>query len=140
MNFFLFTKTCYCHSHKKRKDSLETRAVYIEISLVSWILPKGPKHRGSILTNMASFERDQPLARAFHAMMDKIGTGTLQIAKKWNWKWIFIHQWYFFRKMAAIKASFAPEYVHLQSWSRRFMAKYKDVPTKILKRHATTLF
>ena len=36
------------HSHKKRKDILETRAVYVEISLVFWYLTNGPKHRGSI--------------------------------------------------------------------------------------------
>ena len=43
------------HSHKKWKDSLETRAVYIEIFLVSWNLPNGPKHRGSILRNECQF-------------------------------------------------------------------------------------
>ena len=58
---------------------------------------------------MASFEGDQPLARAFHAIMDEIEADILQIAKKWNWKWIFIHQGYFFRKIPTINTSFAPE-------------------------------
>ena len=31
----------FSHSHKKGNDSLEARAVYIEISLVSWNLPNG---------------------------------------------------------------------------------------------------
>ena len=101
------------HSLKKRRDSLETRAVYIEISLVSWNLPNGPKHRGSILKNMASSEGDQLLAGAFHAIMGKIEAGILQIAKKWNWKWIFMYQGYFFRKIPATNASFAPKYMHL---------------------------
>ena len=74
------------HSHKKRKDSLETRAVYTEISVVSWNLPNILKYRGSILRNMASFEIDQVLAGAFHVIMDKIEADILQIAKKWNWK------------------------------------------------------
>ena len=56
------------HSHEKRK---ETRAVYIEMSLVSWNLLNCPKHRGSILRNIASSEVDEPLAKAFHAIMDK---------------------------------------------------------------------
>ena len=30
---------------KKRKDSLEIRAVLIEISMLSWDLQSGPKHR-----------------------------------------------------------------------------------------------
>ena len=34
------------HSHKKQKDSLETRAVLIEIFMLCWNLPSGPKHRG----------------------------------------------------------------------------------------------
>ena len=35
---------------------------------------------------MASSEGDKVLAGAFHAVMDKIEAGILQIAKKWNWK------------------------------------------------------
>ena len=70
------------HSHKKRKDSLETRAVYIQISLVSWNLPNGPKQQGSILRNMSSSEADQLLAGAFHAIMNKIEADILQITKK----------------------------------------------------------
>ena len=36
-------------SLKKRKDILETRAVLMEISMLSWNLPSGPKRRGSLL-------------------------------------------------------------------------------------------
>ena len=36
------------HSHKKRKDSLEKRAVLIEIFMLCWNLPSGPKHRGRL--------------------------------------------------------------------------------------------
>ena len=70
------------HSHKKWKDSLETRPVYIEIPLLSGNLPNGPKHRGSILKNMASSEGDQLLEGAFHAIIGKIEAGILQITKK----------------------------------------------------------
>ena len=38
----------FSHSHKKPKDSLETRAVLIEISMLCWNLPSGTKHRGSL--------------------------------------------------------------------------------------------
>ena len=55
------------HSHKKRKDSL-----YIEISLVSWNLPNGPKHWGSIFKHKNSSDGDQLLAGAFRAIIDKI--------------------------------------------------------------------
>ena len=34
------------HCHKKRKDSLETRAVLIEIFMLYWNSPGGPKYRG----------------------------------------------------------------------------------------------
>ena len=34
------------HSHKKQEDSLETRAVLIEIFMLCWNLPSSPKHRG----------------------------------------------------------------------------------------------
>ena len=59
---------------------------------------------------MASSEGDQLLAGAFHAIMDKIEVNILQIAKKWNWKWISIHQGYFFRNISTINASFTPKY------------------------------
>ena len=36
------------HSHKKQKDSLETWAVLIEISILCWNLPSNRKHRGSL--------------------------------------------------------------------------------------------
>ena len=117
---------------KKRKNSLETRAIYIEISMVSWNLPNGPKHRGSIFRNMASSEGNQQLAKAFHAIMDKTETDILQIAKKWNWKWIITHQAYFFRKIPAIYVSYVPRLVS------EILAKCKDVPTKTKKRDART--
>ena len=80
-----------------------------------------------------SSEGDQLLAGAFHAIMEKIEADILQIAKKWNWKWIFIHQGYFFRKIQAIKCQFytkvrAPSRLVSEVW-----AKYKDLPTKILR-------
>ena len=118
-------KTIAYYSHKKRKDSLETWAVYIETPWVSWGI-LGPKHRGSILkNNMAGSEENQLLAGAFHAIMGKIEAGILQIAKKWNWKWIFMYQGYFFRKIPAINASFAPKYVHLQGWPLKFRQEVK---------------
>ena len=66
---------------------------------------------------MASSEEDQLPAGAFHAIIDKMEADILQIAKKWNWKWIFIDQAYFFRKIPANNDSFAPMYLHLQGWS-----------------------
>ena len=35
------------HSHKKRKDSLKTRAVHVKICMLCWNLTSGPKHQGS---------------------------------------------------------------------------------------------
>ena len=87
---------------------------------------------------MASSEWDQLPSADFHAIIDKTKADILQIAKKWNWKLIFIHQGYFFRKIPAINASFAAKYVHLQGWSLKFGQNCKDVPTKILKRDART--
>ena len=78
-------KLCFNHSHKKRKDSLETQAVYIEIFLLSLSLPNGPKHPGSILRNMTSSAGNELLAGSFHAIMDKIEADILQIANTWNW-------------------------------------------------------
>ena len=63
---------------------------------------------------MASSEVDQLLSGAFHVIINKIEADRLQIAKKWDWKWIFIHQEYFFRKIPVINLSFLPKYLHLQ--------------------------
>ena len=77
----------YYHSLKKRKDSLETWTVLIEISILSWNLPNGLKHRGSLFNKMAFSEGNQPLESDYHALVDEINPGMLQYTKKWNWKW-----------------------------------------------------
>ena len=56
--------------------------IVIRNGKIVWNLTNDPKHRGSILKNMASSEGDQLLAGAFHAIMGKIEAGILQIAKK----------------------------------------------------------
>ena len=47
---------------------------------------------------------------------------------------------YFFKKIPAINASFAPKYVHLRGWSLESRKNIKDevVPAKILKLYART--
>ena len=41
-------KLHWYHTHKKSKDSLETRAVLIEISMLCSTFLSGPKHRGPL--------------------------------------------------------------------------------------------
>ena len=82
---------------------------------------------------MASSEGNQLLAGAFHA------TDILQITKKWNWKCIFIHQGYFFRKIPAINAKFAPKCIHFQGWSPKFGQNVKMFQPK-QKRYAKCEF
>ena len=72
------------HSHKKRKDSLETRAVHIEICMLCWNLI----NLGSVLDNMACTNGNQLLEGDLHAILNKIETDILQITKEWNQKWI----------------------------------------------------
>ena len=122
------------HSHKKRKDDLETWAVHIEISLASWNLPNGPKHRGSILKNIASYESGQLLAGASRAIMRKIEADILQVATTGHGKLIFIRQGCFFRKILARNASFAPKYVHPQGWSLKFGQNVKMFQAKFWNR------
>ena len=57
---------------------------------------------------MAIYVGDKLLAGVFHPILDKVEADILQIAKLWNWKWIFIHQEYLLREIQAIHASFAP--------------------------------
>ena len=131
---------CCRHSHKKRKDSLGVRAIYTEISLTSWNLPNSSKHWGWILRNMPSADEDLLLSRAFHAIIDKIEAYILQISKKWNWIKTFIHQGYYFRKIPAIKCQFCTKVCAPSGLVSEVWVKYKDVLTKILKRHARTNF
>ena len=46
---------------------------------------------------------------SFSCYYGKIVAVILQIAKKWNWKIIFIRQGYIFKKVPAINVSFAPK-------------------------------
>ena len=119
-----------------RNGKMETRAVYIEIFLVSWNLPNCPEHQGSTLRKMASSGGDQLLARDFHAIMHKILADKL--SKKWNWISVFILQKYFLKKTPTIKWQFCTKVLPLSRLVSEVWAKYKDVPTKILKLHAKT--
>ena len=76
------------HSHNKQKDSLETRAVHIEICMLCWNLVNSPKHQGSFLDNMACTKGHQLLECELHVILDKIEADILQITKEWNRKWI----------------------------------------------------
>ena len=59
----MFIFSYFNHSHKKRKDRLETRTVLIEISLLSWNLPSGSKHRGSIFYKNGFLWRESAICR-----------------------------------------------------------------------------
>ena len=58
-------KPVWKHSHKKRKDSLETRVVFMEISMLSWNLPNVPKHWGSLLKKHGFLWRKSAICRWF---------------------------------------------------------------------------
>ena len=78
----------YKHSHKKQKDSLETRAVLIEISMLCRNFPSVPKKRGSLLKNMVFSERNQLFISDFCVNPNKIGADMVQFTNRWNWEWI----------------------------------------------------
>ena len=59
------------HSHKKRNNNLETRAFLIEISMLCWNLPSGPKHWGSRQRNMAFPEGKKHFVGEFCANLDE---------------------------------------------------------------------
>ena len=87
-NFLVISHVSYLNhlsvsSHKKQKDSLETRAIYI--NLVSlWYIKNYRTTKSTGNQNMESSEGDQLLAGASHAIMDEIEADILAIAKKWN--------------------------------------------------------
>ena len=68
------------HSHKKWKDSLITRIILIEISIILKFT-KQPKISGSLYKNMAFSEENQLLAGDFHAVRDKINAARLQFTR-----------------------------------------------------------
>ena len=76
------------HSHKKLKHGLETRAIFIEISILCWNLPNSPKHWGTLQKNMAFPEGNKLFAGDFCANLDEKNVDMVHFAKRWNWKWI----------------------------------------------------
>ena len=61
------------HSHKKRKDSLETRAVFSCISVLTWNFVGGPSDSASTFFKMASAYGNFPYDNDFHAVITIIG-------------------------------------------------------------------
>ena len=71
------------HSHKKRKDNLEPRAVLIKISMLCWNLPSGPKHRESLSKKSMAFSEGKKLFLGdFRANLGEINTDMVQFTKK----------------------------------------------------------
>ena len=70
------------HSHKKRKNSLETRSIHTKYYILCWNLANNPKHRRWSLKNLACAKGDELLEGDFHTILDKIEPDMLQITKK----------------------------------------------------------
>ena len=84
------TKICEFHSHKKRRDSLETRAILTEIFMLCWNLPSGSKHRRLLQKKNIDFpEGNKLLAGDFRANMNETNADIVHFTKRWSWKWIF---------------------------------------------------
>ena len=81
LNYHLIERAYTCdHSHKKRKNSLETWAIHTKICMLCWTLASTPKHQGSqgfyILETEGSVQKI--LKRAlFHYKKDKKDTPNL---------------------------------------------------------------
>ena len=76
-----------CPEHKhKETDSLETRAVLIEIFMLCWNLSSGSKHRGSLQKKTwLSLKGISYLQVIF---VDKKTADMVQFTKRWNCIWI----------------------------------------------------
>ena len=75
------------HSHKKRKDGLETQVVLIENFMLCWNLASSPKHQGSLQKKTMTLPEGKKLiAGAFCANLDETNHDMVQFTKRWNWK------------------------------------------------------
>ena len=63
----------FLHSHKKRKDSLETRAVFSWISMLTWNFGGGPSDSASTFFKMASAYESFLYDNDFHKVTTIIG-------------------------------------------------------------------
>ena len=80
-------KNVLIHSHRKRKDSLETRAVLKALRHVE--IYRAARNTGNHFKKIwLSPKRMSCLAGNFRANMDKTNADMVQLIKRWNWKWI----------------------------------------------------
>ena len=100
-----FNRYIKSHSHKKQKDSLKTRAVYIKVCMVCWNVASGPKHRG-LLQDMLSAKKDQPLEGDLHAVLNEIEADILQKYKKMIPKMVRLTSRNFQQKHSSYKCQF----------------------------------
>ena len=77
-------KALCSHSYKKREDSLETKAVLIEIFMLYWNLPSGPKNRGHFKENLPFPEENKLFAGDFCANLDETKADMVQFTNRWN--------------------------------------------------------
>ena len=76
------------HSHKKRKNTLETRAVLTEISIFIEIYRAAQNTEDHFNKNMALPEGNKLFLGDLRANVDEINTDMVQFTKRWTWKWI----------------------------------------------------
>ena len=77
-----FMRFTFHDSHKKQKDSLETRAVLIEIAMLCLNLSSGQNNGNYFRKNMAFSEGNYLFASHSDALQDEINAGMLQFIKK----------------------------------------------------------
>ena len=75
------------HSHKKRKDSLKTRAVLIEICYVE--IYRAAQNTGDHFKKTWLFLKGiSCLQVGLRTNLDETSADMVQFTKRWNWKWI----------------------------------------------------
>ena len=129
--------------------SLETRAVLIEIFMLCWNLPSGPKHHGWLKKNSAFPEGDKQFCWWFRANLSKAKADMVQIYKEMELEMDCLTSRRLSQKFAAKNVSFLHQSLSIfQGWSLTFtwwlgkinvQKKYLmcQIQIKMLKQHAT---
>ena len=123
-SFIKSQKNYFRHSHRKRKDVLETRAVYIEIS--------GPKTPGINFKKYGQLWRRPGTFRLFMLLWIKQRLIYLKLLRIGTGNEFSYNRRTLFQKDSTYKCQFCTK-VYLPGWSLTVWVKYKNGPTKMLK-------
>ena len=112
--------SCHLYIVTRNVKIVKIRTVFIEISMLSWNLPNGPKHRGPLLKKHGFLRRELAICRWFLSSSRRNKRWYASIYKEMELEMDFLRSRILLQKLPATTIDSTSKHVYLQGWSLKF--------------------